>query len=109
MAGAFSFKAHVPFDVWRRFRYGDNVNALPFRFFRYHCLLALVLIPPLTALPNSRPVATDSSTVPLSPTRVLREVPPDQAAKRSLVRLRGVVTFCDSVVDLGLFVHDSTG
>src|SRR5665213_2872939 len=47
--------------------------------------------------------------VPLSPIRQLREVSPEQAAKRLLVRLRGVITFCDARVDVGLFVHDSTG
>ena len=47
--------------------------------------------------------------VPLSPVRQLREIPPQQAAKRLPVRLRGVITFCDARVDLGLFVHDSTG
>jgi signal transduction histidine kinase len=52
---------------------------------------------------------TAPERVPLSPVRQLREVSPQQAAKRSPVRLRGVVTFCDARVDLGLFVHDSTG
>ena len=71
--------------------------------------LLVVLLPGLVLSVTARRTAAAPADVPLSPVRQLREVSPEQAAKRSPVRLRGVVTFCDSIVDLGLFVHDSTG
>jgi signal transduction histidine kinase len=86
------------------------VKASTFCLFKYRCLLVLFLIPSLTGHANSRRAAAVAvAVVPLSPVRELRDVSPEQAAKRLPVRLRGVVTFCDSRADLGLFVHDSTG
>ncbi len=71
--------------------------------------LLVVLLPGLVLSATDRPAAAAPNPVPLSPVRQLRDVSPEQAAKRLPVRLRGVVTFCDAVVDLGVFVHDSTG
>jgi signal transduction histidine kinase len=68
-----------------------------------------VLLPGLVLFLIERRTAAAPIPAALSPVRQLRDVSPEQAAKRLPVRLRGVVTFCDSRVDLGLFVHDSTG
>lgn len=74
-----------------------------------HFPLFVVLLPGLVLSVTARRAAAAPDPVPLSPFRQLREVSPEQAAKRLPVRLRGVITFCDARVDLGLFVHDSTG
>jgi signal transduction histidine kinase len=52
---------------------------------------------------------TEADVLPcLTSIRQVREIPPEQAAKSYPVRLRGVVTFCDSKADLGLFLQDAS-
>jgi signal transduction histidine kinase len=85
------------------------VNAFHFRAATGQFPLLVVLLPSLVLSVTARRAAAAPGPVSLSPVRQLREIPPEQAAKRLPVRLRGVITFCDARVDLGLFVHDSTG
>lgn len=70
--------------------------------------MLLLLLAGLVLLALTGKVAAEPA-VPVSPVRQLRDLSPDQAAKRLPARLRGVVTFCDSRADVGMFVHDATG
>jgi signal transduction histidine kinase len=103
------FQAHLRIDVSEQFWHDGRVNTVYFRAARSHFPLLAVLLPSLVLSVATRRAAAAPAPVSLSPVRQLREIPPEQAAKRLPVRLRGVVTFCDARVDLGLFVHDSTG
>jgi signal transduction histidine kinase len=84
-----------------------GISPLPVLNKRTRTSLLALMVVSLPWLILSASAAPDP--LPLSPIRRLREVSPEQAAKRLPVRLRGVITFCDSRADLGLFVHDSTG
>jgi signal transduction histidine kinase len=103
------FKAHLRIDVSEQFWHVGRVNTMHFSPARSQIPLFVVLLPSLVLWITARQSSAGPAPVPLSPLRQLREVSPEQAAKRLPVRLRGVVTFCDARVDLGLFVHDSTG
>jgi signal transduction histidine kinase len=102
------FQAHRRIDVSEQFWHDGRVNTINFRAGR-HFPLFVVLLPGLVLSGTARRAAAAPDPVALSPVRQLREVSPEQAAKRLPVRLRGVITFCDARVDLGLFVHDTTG
>jgi signal transduction histidine kinase len=53
--------------------------------------------------------STGASPLPtLTSVRQARSVPPEQAATGYPVRLRGVLTFCDSKSDWGMFLKDDT-
>ncbi|HEX4122430.1 MAG TPA: sensor histidine kinase [Verrucomicrobiae bacterium] len=70
-----------------------------------------LLLPALAFSISAQNAASQNlpSPPPLMSVRQLREVAPDQAAKQFPVRLRGVITFCDARVDVGMFIKDATG
>ncbi|MGA2544561.1 MAG: sensor histidine kinase [Verrucomicrobiota bacterium] len=73
--------------------------------------LWVLLLPSLVlAVAARRAAAGETPELPtLTTVRQIREVTPEQAAKRYPAHLRGVVTFCEATYDWGMFIHDATG
>jgi signal transduction histidine kinase len=103
------FWVNLRIEFSERSPHDGRVNNTHFRAVRRRFLWLAALLPSLSFAGAGTQADTAPDSIPISPVQQLRNVSPEQAAKRLPVRLRGVITFCDSIVDLGLFVHDSTG
>jgi signal transduction histidine kinase len=103
------WEVHRRIDVSGPIWHDGGMKALNLQLARSH-FSALLLLPTLVLAVGARRAAAESPTLPeLTSVRQIREVPPEQAAKAFPVRMRAVVTFCDAVHDLGMFIHDATG
>jgi len=96
----------VPGDFWQN----ESMNTLDFRCAASPSALRAAILGGFLFALSGR-ADTNLTSVPLpwmTSIREIREVSPEQAARRYPALVRGVVTFCDARSDWGLFLHDAT-
>jgi hypothetical protein len=107
---SFRLEVNRRIDVSAIFWHDGSVKASYFDPAKSPFSLWIVLLPTLVFSVAARRAAAQTAELPtLTSVRQVREVTPEQAAKRYPVRLRGVVTFCEASYDMGMFIHDATG
>jgi signal transduction histidine kinase len=113
MAGTvlFRLEAHRRIEVCATFWHDGRVKAKYLEAAQSPFSLWVLLLPSLVlAVAARRAAAGETPELPtLTTVRQIREVTPEQAAKRYPAHLRGVVTFCEATYDWGMFIHDATG